>query len=472
MQKFKFILVLIFSFFCFVGCANKPAEEVIIEDAVYVSVNGIGDGSYESPCSLDYALEHMTTEKPVYLLGGTYSIENSIVFSKNATASKKYVIAGWHNQNVVLDFGYHQGQTPKYNNVSTNIRYSGITISGNYYKIANLTITGAGCCGMYVCGHYNLIENCVFKENGNSGLQISGSSGDTIANWPHDNTIKNCTSFGNYDWNRSDGKKGEDADGFACKICAGENNVFDGCIAYNNSDDGWDLFTKRTTGVIGSVTIKNSIAFRNGYGMNGTALKNGNGFKLGGRALEVNHTVENCLAFNNKGNGFDDNSNPGTLTFVNCTAYNNEAKNFATGRFVEENNTYDSTWTEDGVSYGPIENVPKSHNVYSSCLSYKDSGDNKDYYVGNAEYCLFFYSANKYVSYGANGACTHKTQANIVQNTDIPFISISNNNLNNLQTIHSTFRDSNHNIKLGNFLKANFWAAAYGSNGRIGCYFE
>ncbi|MCD8188208.1 MAG: hypothetical protein LUD57_06325 [Ruminococcus sp.] len=37
----------------------------------------------------------------------------------------------------------------------------------------------------------------------------------------------------------------ENADGFAAKLTCGEGNVFDGCMSYNNSDDGWDLSTQR-----------------------------------------------------------------------------------------------------------------------------------------------------------------------------------------------------------------------------------
>ena len=36
----------------------------------------------------------------------------------------------------------------------------------------------------------------------------------------------------------------EDADGFAAKLTVGDGNVFDGCISYNNADDGWDFFAK------------------------------------------------------------------------------------------------------------------------------------------------------------------------------------------------------------------------------------
>lgn len=56
----------------------------------------------------------------------------------------------------------------------------------------------------------------------------------------------------------------------AAKLTIGEGNTFDGCIAYNNADDGWDLFAKVETGSIGAVTIQNCVAYGNGYLEDGT----------------------------------------------------------------------------------------------------------------------------------------------------------------------------------------------------------
>jgi len=61
----------------------------------------------------------------------------------------------------------------------------------------------------------------------------------------------------------------EDADGFAAKLTCGEGNVFRNCIAINNCDDGWDLYTKKETGAIGVVTLENCQAIGNGYDVNG-----------------------------------------------------------------------------------------------------------------------------------------------------------------------------------------------------------
>lgn len=74
--------------------------------------------------------------------------------------------------------------------------------------------------------------------------------------------------------------------------------MFDGCISYSNSDDGWDLFAKSATGPIGVITIRNCVAFNNGTLSNGVHYANGdmNGFKLGGSGVGTPHKVMNCLS--------------------------------------------------------------------------------------------------------------------------------------------------------------------------------
>lgn len=116
---------------------------------------------------------------------------------------------------------------------------------------------------MILGGSNNIIEMCRFEYNQDTGLQVSQSGGD----WPTNNLIKNCTSC-----NNCDDATMENADGFAAKLTCGEGNVFDGCIAYNNSDDGWDLFAKTTTGPSGVVTLRNCVSFRNGYTEDGKKL--------------------------------------------------------------------------------------------------------------------------------------------------------------------------------------------------------
>ena len=160
-------------------------------------------------------------------------------------------------------------------------------------------------------------------KNGNTGLQISRyMSTDPKEDWPSYNHILNCTSHNNADAGY------EDADGFAAKLTIGDGNVFEGCIAHNNADDGWDLFAKAETGPIGSVTIKNCVAYANGYLEDGTDAGNGNGFKMGGSSITGYHKLINSVAFDNKSKGIDSNSCP-DIQVSSSTTFNNEGSNIA-----------------------------------------------------------------------------------------------------------------------------------------------
>ncbi len=103
------------------------------------------------------------------------------------------------------------------------------------------------------------------------------------------------------------------ADGFAAKLTSGEGNVFRGCIAYSNIDDGWDLFTKIETGPIGAVVIDDCIAFRNGSLSDGSGNGDGNGFKLGGDGIAVPHVLRDSFAYANGASGITSNSNPAII---------------------------------------------------------------------------------------------------------------------------------------------------------------
>lgn len=172
----------------------------------------------------------------------------------------------------------------------------GVKVNGSYWNITNMTIKNAPDCGLvFQTGGYNYVYNVITTGNGDSGLQIYNGS--------HDNNISYCKSNENYDVANG----GENADGFACKLSAGVNNLFDHCTANHNSDDGWDLYQQPY-----KVTITNCTATNNGYGSNG----DGNGFKLGSAGQTVPHTVTNCTASNNLAWGYDGNGNTGHITIT------------------------------------------------------------------------------------------------------------------------------------------------------------
>lgn len=304
---------------------NGISDERFVKK-VYAAPGGTpnGVGTKDSPLDLETAVTKVENGTAILLLEGTYVFDHQVTIpvGNNGTQDCYNVLKAAKNAKVTLDFS-----TQPYGDTATNGR--GIQLEGDYWYIGGLTVYGAADNGIFVAGSHNVIEHCVLQANRDTGLQISrrASSLSDIKDWPSDNYIINCTSFDN-----CDPATGENADGFAAKLTCGEGNVFDGCIAYCNCDDGWDLYAKEATGSIGVVTLRNCIAFSNGTLTNGNAEANGdmNGFKLGGSNGKVPtaHTVFNCLAFNNGKDGFTDNGNGGALTLLNCTSYNNAKTNF------------------------------------------------------------------------------------------------------------------------------------------------
>ena len=283
---------------------------------IYCSPDGNGDGSsVNSPTKIENAINSIKPGETIYLLKGTYNLTSTIIIEENnnGESGKMKTIKPYNNEKVVLDFS----------EMETSATNRGFVVDGDYWHFYGFEISGAGDNGMLLSGNNNIIELMLFSNNQDTGLQISRykTSNTTIASWPSNNLVLNCTSR-----NNCDDATMENADGFAAKLTCGEGNIFDGCFAYNNSDDGWDLYAKEATGPIGVVTIKNSVAFRNGYTEDGRGYGDcdGNGFKLGGGGIGSAHVVENCLAFENLHCGYTDNNNPELKSIKNCTAVNND----------------------------------------------------------------------------------------------------------------------------------------------------
>lgn len=333
----------------------------------------------------------------------------------------KYIIAapGTSAEDVILDFSSQ----------SLADSNRGIHLFGSYWHFYGLTIKGAGDNGMYVSGKNNIIENCIFVGNRDSGLQIARekSSLSNMSDWPSNNLILNCTSYNNAD------KTGENADGFACKLTAGNGNVFDGCISYSNSDDGWDLYAKEATGSIGVVTIKNCVAFNNGKLTTGTSYGNGdmNSFKLGGSNGKVPtaHIVSNCIAFANGHDGFTDNGNGGALSLTNCNSYNNAKVNFNFYR------------TNKGNFTGLVTGSPNNSDKYGT--SSVASTVSKTLYYTNSKY--YWISSAASVTNGQKNVGT-QVNAPSFKSTSLPTANSS---------VHKNLRNADGTVKLGDVLKPN-----------------
>ncbi|GAA4856242.1 hypothetical protein GCM10023310_39250 [Paenibacillus vulneris] len=303
-----------------------------VEGDIIVSPDGLDSnaGTMASPMSLTAALTKIGAGKTIYMRGGTYSYSSPVTIERNnsGTADARKKLAAYGSEKPVMDFSAE----------AFDSTMRGLQIFGSYWFVYGLEVKGAGDNGIFIGGNYNRIENVETHHNKDTGLQISRySSTASREEWPSYNEIINVYSHDNFDPDN-----GEDADGFAAKLTIGPGNMFDGCIAAYNTDDGWDLYTKTDTGATYPVIIRNSISHHNGQTSEGNTTTNsdGNGFKLGGEKIKVDHIVQNSIAFQNKKHGFTYNSNPGSIQMTNNTSWANGESNFAfdSGTHIFTNN--------------------------------------------------------------------------------------------------------------------------------------
>ena len=182
--------------------------------------------------------------------------------------------------------------------------YQGIRLCCSYWHFYRIDITNASDNGMLIernkpeggtaqdiinatdQAHDNIIEECNFYRNGDSGLQMK--------NLASNNRIINCDAYLNCDEGQGD------ADGFAPKISVGDGNYFYGCRAWCNSDDGWDVFYKKDGGFGDDMTVilEECLTYKNGFldENNVAPSGNGNGYKMGSDQGAMNLYMNRCLA--------------------------------------------------------------------------------------------------------------------------------------------------------------------------------
>lgn len=289
------------------------------EKTVYAAPDGSfdGDGTEAKPYDIDTATGFLEAGQTIELKGGTYKRTEpiEIELGNNGTADAYKTIVAKKGEKVIID-----GQ-----------KQCGLAIvTGNYWKFKDIEFINSGdnqkC--FHLGGSNCVVENCIFRDNGDLGLQISRtySTADRSL-WPANNLILNCEAYNNCDPSMIN------ADGFGAKLTVGEGNVFRNCSSHHNLDDGWDLYTKVNSGPIGIVTLENCVSYKNGYRLlpDGTDepynAGGNNGFKLGGENVGVRHILKNCIAYDNAANGITTNSNP-ALALYNVISYNNGRANF------------------------------------------------------------------------------------------------------------------------------------------------
>ena len=445
---------------------------------LFVAPNGrdTNYGTQERPLDVYTAVSVVQPGQNIILMDGVYNLDKTIRIDRgmNGTEEKPIYFVAQPGAHVVLN-----GQR----------KAGSVLVQGSdWWVFKDFEVVGASGVGLQVSGNHNLVQSVKCHDNLSTGLQICTLSSandrppvrpteDKIdgdleitdwGDWPCYNTILNCESYRNYD-------AGYDgADGFGAKERCGAGNVFDGCAAYWNADDGWDFYAKTAPdmGPLGRVTIRNCVAFENGYEVrvlvdtknvipafeadgynavmnldeNGRVILseagNGNGFKMGGSHLPGAHSVTNSFAFYNKAKGIDSNNGP-DIKAEGCTSYNN----------AQENIGMYSNWTP--VNYS-----------LKSTVSFKD--ENAPVYVDQKEGEIFqmkdgvtaggtsVIDAETY--YEWNG--TKSANKSGVEITKDSFVSLD---WNSAAWANGALRDADGSLALGDFLKLKDTATGAGA---------
>ncbi|HCU51675.1 MAG TPA: silent information regulator protein Sir2, partial [Micromonosporaceae bacterium] len=335
-------------------------------NTLYVATNGRdgATGTESDPTTLTSAITRITSGGTIYMRGGTYDFSQTVTIAQgnNGTSSARKKLSAYAGETPILNFSA----------MIEDPANRGLAVNGSFWHIYGITVQRAGDNGIFVGGSNNIIERTVTRFNRDTGLQLSRMLSTTPKDqWPSNNLILSALSHDNAD------SDGEDADGFAAKLTSGPGNVFRYCVARNNIDDGWDLYTKTDTGPIGVVTIEDSLSYNNGTLSDGSQAGNGdrNGFKLGGEDIGVNHIIRRNVAYSNGKHGFTYNRNPGTMSVSNNISVDNAQRNFSfdAGTSVFRNNT--SCRSSSGTNDRIVGNSDSSNQFWSGsngsrCSSY------------------------------------------------------------------------------------------------------
>jgi hypothetical protein len=298
----------------------------------YVAPTGsdANDGSIEHPfATVQRGQTAVAPGDTIYLRGGTYTPAMDQIartmgayalftdLNKSGTAEAPIHYFAYPGEKPVFDFSKIRpnGQ-----------RVTAFYVSGNFIHLKGFEVTGVQVTVLghtqsecfRVVGSNNTFEQLAMHDGMAIGLYLTAGS---------NNLILNCDAYRNWD-NYSEGDKGGNVDGFGGHPAkGGTGNVFRGCRAWFNSDDGYDCINSAE-----AVTFENCWAFYNGYSTEFRSLGDGNGFKGGGYgATAVNrlpnpiprHVVRFCLAVGNKANGFYGNHHIGGDDWISNTAYKN-----------------------------------------------------------------------------------------------------------------------------------------------------
>ncbi len=331
-------------------CLLLPAHALSARGAeLYVSPDGSdgGAGTRQSPfATVQRAQEAAAPGDTVFIRGGTYRpTEGQLAYRKGIFAHITHLDKSGTADKPIRYWAF-PGERPVFDcsAVKPPQRVDAFYVSASWLHLKGLEVTGVQ---VTLTNHTQAIG---FENDGSHNIyeQLSIHDGQAIGLYSvrgSDNLFLNCDAWNNWDFTSENGKGGN-TDGFGCHPTKGATgNVFRGCRAWFNSDDGFDCINARE-----AVTFENCWAFGNGYSPAFEPRADGNGFKAGGYGSTPaaklpqpipRHTVRFCVAARNKASGFYANHHPGGCDWLNNTAYRNGCNFNMQGRLADNRTEVD-----------------------------------------------------------------------------------------------------------------------------------
>jgi len=287
---------------------------------LYVAPDGsdAAAGTLEAPfATLERAQDAAAPGDTVFVRGGTYTFTGDaaigVLFDKDGEPGQPINYFAYPGELPVFDFFQ---LTPQARIRGFSVRASWLHLRGFELRgVQQILVDQNESWGIRVenGANDNVFEQLDLHHNEGPGLFIADGG---------NNLVLNVDSHHNWDPDRG----GENSDGFGCHS-NDAGNVFRGCRAFRNSDDGFDFINAP-----GACTVESSWAFYNGFVPDTfQAEGNGNGIKAGGFGLDPTtfpdvvprHVVRFNVAFGNLAAGFYSNHHPGGIDWLNNTSFDN-----------------------------------------------------------------------------------------------------------------------------------------------------
>lgn len=300
----------------------------------YVATAGTdgNPGTLEKPfATLQRAQQAAQPGDTVFIRGGTYVVSESQIARRQRIWAYVTLLDKSGRRDAPIRYWAYPDERPIFD--LSGVKPAGMRVHAFQVNASWIHLKGLEVTGVQVTARRHT-QSISFANEGSHNTYELLSMHDSQAIGIYsvrgsDNLFLNCDAYRNHDFTSEDGRGGN-ADGFGCHPTPGStNNVFRGCRAWFNSDDGFDCINAHE-----AVTFENCWAFYNGLSPEGKKLADGNGFKAGGYGSTPSHELPNpiprhvvrfCLAVGNKASGFYANHHPGGGDWFNNTAFRNSA---------------------------------------------------------------------------------------------------------------------------------------------------